>query len=181
MLHPLRLRILEELEESDSATGLSKRMGIPRQKLNYHLRQLESEGLVELVEERKKRNFTERMVRAVARSYVISPATLGSLASDPEDVQDHASSAYLIAVAARLIRELGEIRPAAEATGKKVPTLTLQSDIRFATPEAQHAFAQELTEHVAQLITKYHDGDAPRGRSFRFVAGAYPAPKEIEE
>jgi DNA-binding transcriptional ArsR family regulator len=178
LLHPLRLKILEHLEEPDSATGLSKRMGLPRQKLNYHLRQLEAEGLVELVEERKKRNFTERIVRTVARSYLISPATLGSLAPDPEKVRDHASSAYLIAVAARLIRELAEIRPAADAEGKRVPTLTLQSEIRFSTPHAQHAFAHELTEQTARLISKYHDQDAPCGRTFRFIAGTYPAPKE---
>jgi DNA-binding transcriptional ArsR family regulator len=181
MLHPLRLEILGELTEPDSATGLSRRLGIPRQKLNYHLRQLEEEGLVELVEERKKRNLTERIVRAVARSYVISPVTIGPLASDPAQVKDRASSAYLIAVASRLISELGTIRPAAEAEGKRVPTLTLQSDIRFATPEAQHSFAHELTETVAGLISKYHDENAPCGRSFRFLAGAYPAPKVHEE
>ena len=76
LLHPTRLRILRALEQPDSAAGLSRRLGVPRQKLNYHLRLLEDDGLVELVEERKKRNCTERVMRAVARSYLISPAAV---------------------------------------------------------------------------------------------------------
>ena len=46
-----RVRLLEELQRPDSAAGLSRRLGIPRQKLNYHLRELEEAGLVELVED----------------------------------------------------------------------------------------------------------------------------------
>ena len=72
-LHPFRLRILGELGEAESAAELARRLGVPRQLVNYHLRQLERDGLVETVGERRKRNCTERLVRAVARSYVISP------------------------------------------------------------------------------------------------------------
>lgn len=176
LLDPLRIRILRELDQPDSASGLARRMGIPRQKLNYHLRLLEGEGLVELVEERKKRNCTERMVRAVARSYLISPATLGPLAADPERVADRTSSAYLVATAARAITEVSGQRARADQAGKKLPTLTLHADVRFATPTAQHAFAKELAETVSRLVTKYHDDTAPRGRSFRLMAGAWPAP-----
>jgi hypothetical protein len=38
------------------------------------LRTLEQHGLVELVEERRKGNVTERLLQAAAASYVISPA-----------------------------------------------------------------------------------------------------------
>ena len=138
-------------------------------------------GLLEAVGERKRRNCTERLVRAVARSYVISPSTLGRLAVDPDRVRDQASSAYLVAVAARLIREVAVLRDRAEQAGKKLPTLTLQADVRFASQETQHAFAEELSQVVARLVAKYHDGNAPEGRPFRFVAGAYPAPPEAAE
>jgi len=43
-VHPLRLKILAGLGEPDSAAGLARRLGIPRQKLNYHVRQLEAQG-----------------------------------------------------------------------------------------------------------------------------------------
>jgi DNA-binding transcriptional ArsR family regulator len=180
MLHPLRLKILEELREPDSAAGLARRLGLPRQQLNYHVRQLEGDGLVEAVGERKKRNCTERLVRAVARSYLISPETLGQLALEPKRVQDHASSAYLVAVAAQTIREVAAQRDRAHRTNKRLPTLTLQADVRFATPERQHAFAKELAQTVAEVVAKYHDEETPGGRRFRLTVGAYPAPPESD-
>jgi DNA-binding transcriptional ArsR family regulator len=177
-LHPIRQRILGELDQPDSAAGLARRLGLPRQKLNYHLRQLEHEGLVEMVEERKKRNCTERLVRAVARSYVISPSTLGGLAVDPAAVRDQASSAYLVAVAARVIRDVASLRTRAAKAGKRLATLTLNTEVRFASAAAQQAFAEELTEAVAALVAKYHDETSAGGRRFRIVAGAHPMPAD---
>jgi DNA-binding transcriptional ArsR family regulator len=176
LLDPIRLEILRALDRPDSAAGLARRLGLPRQKLNYHLRLLEGDGLVELVEERKKRNCTERVLRAVAHSYLISPAALGSLAADPERVSDRTSSAYLVATAARAITEVSAGREAADGAGKKLPTLTLHADVRFASPEDQGRFAEELTRAVGELVAKYHDDTAPRGRAFRLMAGAWPNP-----
>jgi DNA-binding transcriptional ArsR family regulator len=178
MLHPLRLRLLAELAEPDSATGLARRLGLPRQQLNYHLRQLEAQGLVEPVEQRKKRGCTEQLVRAVARSYLISPSTLGPLATDPTQIEDQVSSAYLVAVAARTIREVATTRLQAERQGKHLPTLTIQTEVRFATPKAQQAFAAELSHEIARLAAKYHDEMAEDGRRFRVMAGAYPVPHD---
>lgn len=176
-LHPLRLRILSELAEPDSAAGLARRIsGVSRQQLNYHVRQLEADGLLEVVEERRVRNCTERVLRTVARSYVISPAALGPLTADPDRVTDRASSAYLVAVAARTLREVASLRERAAGAGRRLPTLTLQTEVRFASPERQSAFAAELSELVGRLVEKYHDEAAPEGRRFRLVAGAYPVP-----
>ena len=178
MLQPVRLEILDLLREPDSATGLSRRMDMPRQKVNYHLRQLESAGLVELVEERPRRGRTERIMRAVARSYLLGPDVLGSISADPASIEDQASSAYLVAVAARTIQEVSSIRRAADRDRQRVPTMTLQSEVRFRSSEDQHAFAQELTEAVAHLVAKYHDDSVADGRPFRLMAGAYPVPRE---
>ncbi len=177
-LHPLRQRILAELVEPDSAAGLSRRLGVSRQALNYHVRQLEAEGFLEVVEERPVRGCTERLLRSVAGSWVISPAALGTLAADPARVADQASSEYLVAVASRAIRELSVLRGGAAEAGKKLPTLTLAAEVRFAGPEAQHAFARELTESVTDLIAKYDDEAAPAGRRFRVMVGAYPTIKD---
>src|SRR5712692_8132268 len=101
LLHPLRLRIIENLREPDSASGLARRLQIPRQKANYHVRELEREGFLEQVGEHRKGNCVERMVRASANAYLIDPALLGTLGIDPSNVQDRFSSAYLVAVAAK--------------------------------------------------------------------------------
>ncbi len=175
MLDPLRLRLLGELRQPDSASGLARRLRLPRQKLNYHLRELEKRHLVELVEERRRGNCTERILRATARAYLISPEALGPLAADPEKIQDRFSSAYLVAMAARTIREVGALRSRAERAGKKLATLTLEADVRFASAADRNAFAEELAAQVAGLASKYHQEDAPGGRSFKFVIAGFPA------
>ena len=53
-LDPIRSRLLAELVQPGSASTLAAKVGLARQKVNYHLRALERHGLVELVEERRK-------------------------------------------------------------------------------------------------------------------------------
>ena len=64
LFSPARMRILEQLSEPDSAAGVARRLDLPRQQVTYHLRELEQAGLVDFVEERRKGNCIERVVRA---------------------------------------------------------------------------------------------------------------------
>lgn len=177
-LQPARLEILEALREPDSAAGIARRLGLPRQRVGYHLKELERRGLVRHVEDRRRGNCVERVVQATARYYVVSPSALGPVGADPAAVRDRFSSAYLIAVAARTLRELATMQTRARSAGKKIPTLTLQADVRFANPASQNGFAEELANAFATLIAKYHDGAAEGGRTFRVTVGGYPAPPE---
>lgn len=181
LLDPMRLRILQSLGEGESSTSLAKKLELPRQKVNYHLRELERAQAVELVEERRRGNCVERIVRAVARSFVIDPRVLGTLAADPERVEDRTSSAYLVAVAARMIRDLATLRQRADAVGKKLTTMTVQTRVRFAGIEQQVAFANDLANAVARLVAKYHDESAAGGRSFELAAGLYPTITKSDE
>lgn len=177
LLRPPRLEILERLREPDSAAGLARRMGVPRQRLNHHLRELERAGLVELHEERRKGNCIERVVRARAEYFLIGPQALGAVAGDrPERLRDRFSWAYLMAAAARVVRELTGLRRGAEQAGKGLPTFTLETRVRFTSPAALHAFTEELSNEIARLVAKHHREDAPEGRSFSFLLGAYPTP-----
>src|SRR5262245_65719319 len=90
-LDPIRARLLALLAEPHSATSLAAIVDLPRQKVNYHLRTLESHGLVELVEERRKGNVNERVLRATAGSFVISPAALAAVEPDPARSPDRLS------------------------------------------------------------------------------------------
>jgi DNA-binding transcriptional ArsR family regulator len=175
LLKPSRIRILEMLAEPDSASGVARRLSVPRQLVNYHLRELETAGLVEFVEERRKGNCTERLLRSKARSWLIDPGSLGSLRPNPDAIADHLSSAYLVACAARLIKEVAGLRRRAERAGKALGTLTLDSTIRFRSPADRAAFTGELTEAFAAVVAKYHDKTAPGGRSFRLMLGAWPS------
>ena len=179
LLQPERLRLLEALGEPDSAAGLARRFDLPRQRLNYHLKELEKAGLVELVEERRKGNCTERVLKATARAYTISPEVLGTLMRSPETAADRLSATYLVAVASRIVQELGGLLARGAAAGKRVATLTLDTEIRFESAAARAEFADELTRAVARLAAKYHRPDAPGGRAFRLVAAVHPKPSEV--
>jgi DNA-binding transcriptional ArsR family regulator len=175
LMDPMRVGLLEKLAEPGSASSLARDLGLPRQRINYHLRELEKAGLVEFVEERRKGNCVERLVKATARSYLISPEVLGALGRTPEEQQDRFSASYLMAAAGRLLHELAETAAKAAAARKRVATLTLEADIRFASAEARTAFAEELAAAVAGLVAKYHDQTTPGGRTTHLIVGAYPA------
>jgi DNA-binding transcriptional ArsR family regulator len=175
LLDPTRRKLLAHLKDPESATGLARRLRLPRQRINYHLRVLEEAGLVELVEERRKGNCLERVVRASARSFIISPEALGELGPTPETAVDRLSSAYLMAAAGRTIRDVAALEERARREGKRVATLTLDTEVRFANAEARARFADELADTLARLAAKYHDDQAPGGRRFRLLAAVHPA------
>ncbi len=139
--------------------------------MNYHLRELERAGFVELHEERQRRGCVERALRPTARAYLISSALLGALAADPETIRDRFSSSYLVAVASRIVREVSDLQQAAERAGRRLPTLTLQTDVRFKSAADRAAFAEELTAAIAELTAKYHDNT---GRAYRFTVAGHP-------
>jgi len=174
VLPPIRRRMLELLDQADSATGLARRLGLARQKINYHLRELEKAGLVECAEERQRRGCVERRMRRTASAFVLSPAFLGTLAADPEAFQDRFSSAYLMAVASRTLRDVGVLRERAAAADKRLVTLTAETEVAFASPAALKAFAEELTTCVALLAAKFHQPQARGARRYRFAVGGYP-------
>jgi DNA-binding transcriptional ArsR family regulator len=177
-LDPIRARLLAELTEPGSATSLAAKVGLPRQKINYHLRTLEHHGLVELVEERRRGNMTERVMRASAASYVISPAALGAVAPDPGRAPDRLSARWLIAVAARTVREVGQLLAGATAAGKRLATFAIDGEVRFASAADRAAFADELASAVTTLVAKYHDDNAPGGRAHRVTVTVHPRTRE---
>jgi DNA-binding transcriptional ArsR family regulator len=174
-LDPIRGRLLAALVEPASATMLAARVGIARQKVNYHLRELERHGLIELVEERRKGNVTERVLRATAASYVISPAVLATVQPDPTRSPDRLSARWLLALGARLVREVGALVEGASRARKPLATFGLDGEVRFATPADRAAFAEELTAAVTALIGKYHDENAVLGRDHRVIVAIHPS------
>ncbi len=174
LLSPLRRRILAQLHrQTDSAAGLAHQLGLARQKINYHLRTLESAGLVELVELRRRRGCTERRLRPTARAYLISADFLEELAADPRDLKDRFSSDYLISLASRLVQEVAGLREAAARLNQRLPTLALQLDVSFDSAAARSRFAQELTDALAGLAARYQSRSS-RSRPYRFMVGGHP-------
>lgn len=176
-LDPVRARLLAELAEPGSAAGLAEKVGLPRQNVNYHLKAHERHGLVELVDERRKGNVTERVLRATAASYVISPTALAALQPDPSRSPDRLSARWMIALASRLVRDVGELLVGAAKARKRLATFAMDGEVRFASARDRAAFAEELAAAVTSLIGKYHDESADGGRSHRVIVAVHPSVK----
>ncbi len=177
-LEPLRNRLLSELAVPASAAALAMRVGIPRQKVNYHLRALEASGLVRVAEERRWGGLTERLLVATSRSYVVSPKALGPIAAEPRQGSDRLSATFLIALAARVVREVGDLIRRSREQKKDLATLSMDTEIRFRSAAERAAFAEELTRAMTSLVARYHDPSAPGGRPHRVMIMAHPVPHE---
>jgi len=173
-LDPIRSRLLAELTEPASAAALASRIGLARQKVNYHLRALEACNLVKVADERHWGGLTERLLVASAESFVISPEALGPAAADPARSKDRLAASYLIALGARIVREVGDLWRRARQADKYLATLSIDAEIRFASPAARAAFTKDLTQAVTELVGRYHDVAASGGRLHRLVVVSHP-------
>jgi DNA-binding transcriptional ArsR family regulator len=179
-MDPTRSRILAELAEPISAATLATRVGLARQKVNYHLRALESHGLVRLAQQRKWGGLTERLLVATAASYVVSPNAMGPIAVDPDRDVDRLSASYLIALGARIIREVSDLVRRADKADKRLATLAIDTELSFRSPAERAAFSKDLTAAIATLAAKYHDASAPGARAHRLVVVAHPLAKPAD-
>lgn len=180
ILDPVRNRLLAELSSPISAAAVADRVGLTRQKANYYLRSLERLGLVSVVGERQWGGLIERLYLASAASYVVSPAALGAMGADPSRARDRWSASYLVALGARMVREVGALWRGARQAGQPLATLAMDTEIRFRNPAERAAFTRELTEAMTGLMARYHDSSAPGGRRHRVVVVAHPILAESE-
>ena len=175
LLDPTRIRLLERFREPASAAEAARALELPRQRVGHHVRLLRRSGLLRQVGERRAGNFIEQLLQTSARAYVIAPQALGGIAVEPDQIRDRFSSSYLLAAAARTIGDMTELQRMASDLDKKVPSLTIETEIRFGSAAEQGAFAEELAACLASLASKYHDERSPDGRSFRFTLTGHPA------
>ncbi len=175
-LSPMRRRLLDRLKTPASATELASELALGRQRVNYHLRALESAGLVELVEERQRRGCIERVLAARARAFVVDPAVMGS--REPSAVraaaQDRFAAEHLIDSAAAIVRDVARMHAKAERQHTRLLVFTLDTEIGFATPADFERFATSLGDFLAREAAAL---ESPNGRRYRVVIGAHPAPQ----
>lgn len=180
--HPLRLKILAALLDPDSATGVARRMKLPRQTVNYHVRELARARFLTRAGRRRRRHLFEQCYVATARGYVLSPELLGKLAADPAQVADTFSAKYLLGLASKLQSELARSAELAAAEGKRLATLSINTELRFISPDQRAAFTAELQRAIVEVAGRHSspfsktDGSPTEGRPFRLVVGCYPIP-----
>jgi DNA-binding transcriptional ArsR family regulator len=182
MAHPLRLAILQAASAPQSATEIAAGLGVPRQRVNYHVDRLRRAGFLVPAGRRQRRGLFEQRYTASARAYVLDPGVLGSLGARAEHIEDRLSGEYLVALSSQTQSELGQVMAEAGREGKRVATMSLSADIRFTSPEQRARFARALQKAVTRLVARHtapaqaDDGQLPPGRLFRLVVGCYPPP-----
>ena len=180
LMHPLRLKILAAMDKPESATGVARRMRLPRQTVNYHVRALARARFLERAGRRKRRRLFEQCYVATARGYVLSPELLGDVAADAARTQDRFSADYLLALASTVQSELARVSDAAREAGKRLATLSMNTQLRFVSAEQREKFTAELQRALVEVVGRYsapfaaEDGSAGNGRPFRLVLGCYP-------
>jgi DNA-binding transcriptional ArsR family regulator len=184
LLHPLRLRILDALREPDSAAGLARRLRLPRQKINYHMRELARARFLERAGQRRRRNMIERRYRTTARGYILSPELLGRLGVPQAQAEDVFSAAYLLGLLSLGQLELGRASREAATQSKRLATLSMNSELRFESAEQRARFTAELQRAIVEVTARHaapftrEDGTAGAGRPHRLILGCYPIPSK---
>ncbi|WP_067812785.1 winged helix-turn-helix domain-containing protein [Actinomadura kijaniata] len=178
VLAPLRRKLLAKLREPASATQLAAALGLPRQKVNYHLRALETAGLIELVEERRRRGCLERIMRARPGAVVVDPTVMSHDQDSPAEqlslIQDQYAAEHLVDVAAATVRDVARMQVKADEAGKRLLTFTAETEVRFASPADVHRFTDELTEALREIAARFDTRD---GRQYRVVVAGHPTPR----
>ncbi len=182
MEHPLRLAILRAASAPSSATEIAAGLGLPRQRVNYHIGRLRRAGFLGPAGRRRRRGLFEQRYAASAQAYLIDPEALGPVRAQAELVADRLSAEYLAALSAQVQSDLGRVMAEAAAQGKRVATLSLSTEVRFTSPEQRARFARELERAVIRVVGRYAApaqsgvGDPLPGRLFRLVVGCYSPP-----
>lgn len=175
LAHPIRRRVLGALRTPDSAAAVARAIGLPRQKVNYHLKELARVGLVRATGERRKGHLIEKLYEAVAGTFVVSPR----LAWDDEKrsgaLRDQISLRRLVGLGEQLQQDANGLIDRAAFDGEEIPSASVEAEIRFADEAARAGFMEEYLAALGPLLTRY---GARSGRAFRVALAVYPDPEE---
>jgi biotin operon repressor len=173
MASPFRQGLLQALSSPNSAAGLARQCNMSRQRVGYHMRELERSGCIEAVGERKARGLAEKLYQTKPLAFVYSPLNT----ERPERTQDRYSWASLVNLAAQTLWDLLTLRRRADAVGKRLATLALEAELHFDSPAERKAFTGDLIDAVGSVVRKYEHPRSDSSRAFRIVLGAYPKPE----
>jgi len=178
LLKPLRLQILAEAREPQSAAAIAARLGLPRQKVNYHVRELARAGFLRRAGRRQKRGLTEQKYVVTAQAFLLGGGVLGPMSADTAGSGDKMTAAYLMVLAAQMQREASGAWREAHAAGKRLPVLSLDAEVHFATSAARARFAQALTDSITKAVAEHATPGRGAARPYRLVLGCYPIPTQ---
>jgi len=172
LLHPLRIEVLKKLAEPRSCPELAKELGETSQKIYYHVKILESAGLIEKVDERRVRGIMEGLYRARAKSYWLSSSLVGKVGGASR-ARDQMSLGFVLSLAEEIqsdVARLGE----RTGEGEAAPSLGLSLQIELDDAEERARFLTELQETLQGLAKKYAAKGSTAGQEFQVSLVCYP-------
>ena len=170
--HPTRLRVLDALRIADSAASAARRLGEPRQRINHHVRELASAGLLVEAGERRKGNFVEQLYESVAGTFILSPRLRWGDRERLEAIADQVSLEHLVEFGERVAREAATLLDRAAFDGEQIPSAAVEATVRFADAQARAAFLEEYVDLTGRLIERYA---ARAGTAFAVGLVVHPA------
>jgi DNA-binding transcriptional ArsR family regulator len=177
LAHPTRVALLELLSEPASAASIARKLGQPRQRVNYHLQALHEVGLVERVGTQRQGNFVESLYRAAARSFVVAPEVAWADPRRLETLRRQHALGTLVSIGAQLQRDAAALLDRAAFEDEEIAAAAVSAETRFASERERAAFLREYFAATRALVEKY---GGTIGQPYRAVIAIHPTIEEGE-
>ena len=172
LLNPMRIEILDMLRERGTCAELAKQLTMSAQRANNHVKELLRVGLVEIVETRPKRNMTESVYQASAKTYWLSPRLTQGMGDDATILRDRMSLHNLISMSERLQHDAAALLN--EVDESDVPSFGLTAEITLRSEADRQAFAKDYLKVMHLLIERYQ-GRGNKKHNYTAMVICYPA------
>lgn len=152
--HPLRLRMIELMQQPTTVKHMSEVLVMPAPKLYYHLNLLEKHTLIQVVDHNIEGNLIEKVYQVTAREFkLINPLVSGQ-------VPDESASALFTAMlqaTERDFRRAYNTRDATEGTPPRHPFLSKKA---FKLNDAQLSDLHHKLDALIQEVTALAEQNA---------------------
>jgi len=169
---PIRLEILQLLNQPHTCTELAEVLNTSPQKIYYHIKILQDSGLVKKVREERVRGIMEGYYQASAASYMLSPGMVEKLGG-AEMAKQQLSLANLLNLIQQMQAEITVLSQLKE----EIPSIGLSAQISLNSPADRSAFHAELQECIQKLAEKYgaRQDSPPHPKDvYRLILACYP-------
>jgi DNA-binding transcriptional ArsR family regulator len=175
LLKPQRIEMLKRMDRPRTCVELGQVFGETPQKIYYHIKALQTAGLVEQVGERRVRGTVEGSYQARARSYWLASDLVGQIGGAAL-AQDQVSLQHLPSLTEEMRGDIGHL---AQQVGTELPSLSLSLHVELADEGRRAEFMADV-QRLAQLLARKYgatagDTDAqPPKPLFRLILACYP-------
>jgi DNA-binding transcriptional ArsR family regulator len=173
--HPTRLRILDVLRTPDSAAGVARALGEPRQRINHHVKELARAGLVLPAGERRAGNFVEQLYESAAGTFVLSPRLTWGDGARVRALADQLALRHLVEFGERLQRDAAGLLDRAAFDAEEIPSASVEATVHFTDAAARARFLDEYLALVGDLIERHATATGP---AFTVGVVVHPTPEE---